>query len=302
MAIEKACRLYVILARDGRSAVVFRRGPSGRVCLLRWWLGSDTFETGQWLIGRIYERRSDLSPDGELLIYFAAVHRAPLVSWTALSRPPFLTALALWPKGDCWGGGGRILSRQHVLINHGADALALGNGFRLPPGVRVEQMGEWAGKGEDNPICHDRMVRDGWVCTDPGRASAYRFDGPARWTLEVPERYERAQPAGRGTASLARLERRLVAVGVTDGPWYDERFAVLAAAGTTLRDLGRCDWADWQSNGDLLIAQDGRILRLAAAAAVQASAEPLAGARELIDLAPMQFATCETPAWARAWH
>ena len=33
---EPSCRLYAILARDGRSAVVFRRGPSKQVLLLRW--------------------------------------------------------------------------------------------------------------------------------------------------------------------------------------------------------------------------------------------------------------------------
>ncbi|MEW5962871.1 MAG: hypothetical protein AB1749_04855 [Pseudomonadota bacterium] len=302
MAVESACRLYVILARDGRSAVVFRRGPSGRVCLLRWWLGSDTFEIGQWLIGRIYERRSDLSPDGDLLVYFAAVHKTPLASWTAVSRPPYLTALALWPKGDCWGGGGRFLSRHHVLINHSDDKLALADGFLLPSSVRVEPMGERAGAGEDNPICHDRMVRDGWVCTHPGQASAYRSSGPARWILDVSERYERVQPKPSSAGPRARLERRLVAVGVTDGPWYDERFSVLSADGSTLRDLGRCDWADWQSNGDLLIACEGRILRLSAAAAAQASAVPLAGARELIALAPMQFEAREAPGWARHWR
>lgn len=301
MAVEPACRLYVILARDGRSAVVFRRGPSGRVCLLKWWLGSDTFETGQWLIGRIYERRSDLSPDGDLLVYFAAVHKTPLVSWTAVSRPPYLTALALWPKGDCWGGGGRFQRRHDLLINHRDDKLTLGNGFRLPSRVRVERMGEWAGAGEDNPICHERMVRDGWACTHPGAASDYRSGGPARWVLETPERYERAQPATDGVPLPVRLERRLVAVGVTDGPWYDERFAVLSREGATLRDLGRCDWADWQSNGDLLIAREGRLNRLPATEAASASKNGLAGTRELIDLAPMQFEAREAPDWARVW-
>ena len=64
-------RLHVILARDASKAVVFRRGPSNRVCTVGWDLETDTFTMGQWLKGRIYEYRSDLSPDGELMIYFA---------------------------------------------------------------------------------------------------------------------------------------------------------------------------------------------------------------------------------------
>ena len=70
-------RLHVILAREAAKAVVFRRGPSDQVCTLGWDLETDTFTMGQWLKGRIYEYRSDLSPDGELMIYFATDYRHP---------------------------------------------------------------------------------------------------------------------------------------------------------------------------------------------------------------------------------
>lgn len=70
-------RLHVILAREAPKAVVFRRGPSGRVCTVGWDLETDTFTMGQWLKGRIYEYRSDLSPDGSLMIYFATDFRRP---------------------------------------------------------------------------------------------------------------------------------------------------------------------------------------------------------------------------------
>ena len=65
-------RLYAILARESHRAVVFRRGPSKQVLLVSWNTDTDAFTEGQWLKGRIYERRCDLSPDGELLLYFAA--------------------------------------------------------------------------------------------------------------------------------------------------------------------------------------------------------------------------------------
>ena len=70
-------RLHVILAREAPKAVVFRRGPSGQVCTLGWDPETDTSTMGQWLKGRIYEYRSDLSPDGELMIYFATDFRRP---------------------------------------------------------------------------------------------------------------------------------------------------------------------------------------------------------------------------------
>ena len=106
-APKSSVRLYALLARAAPVAVIFRRGPSRQVQLVLWKTDTDTFESGQWFKGRIYERRCDLSPSGRRLIYFAAKYRKPLYTWTAVSRPPFLTAVALWPKGDAWGGGGR---------------------------------------------------------------------------------------------------------------------------------------------------------------------------------------------------
>src|SRR5437763_3411149 len=121
--------LYVILARKAHFGVVFRRGPSKSVLLIGWNTSNDTFEQGQWLKGRIYERRCDLSPDGSLLLYFAANYRKPLYSWSAISRPPFLTALLLWPKGDGWGGGGHFLSQRRIALNHRDNEMQIANGF-----------------------------------------------------------------------------------------------------------------------------------------------------------------------------
>jgi hypothetical protein len=53
------------------------------VRLIRWHLEDDSFEPGQWLKSRIYERRCELALRGDLLIYFAANHRPPFRSWTA---------------------------------------------------------------------------------------------------------------------------------------------------------------------------------------------------------------------------
>ena len=72
-----SARLHAILAREAPKAIIFRRGPSGQVCTVGWDLETDTFTTGQWLKGRIYEYRSDLSPDGKFMIYFATDYRRP---------------------------------------------------------------------------------------------------------------------------------------------------------------------------------------------------------------------------------
>lgn len=60
------CRLHVLLARRAPVAVIFRRGPTKWVQIIRWDTEKDIFEAGQWFHGRIYEGRSDLSPSGKL--------------------------------------------------------------------------------------------------------------------------------------------------------------------------------------------------------------------------------------------
>jgi hypothetical protein len=109
----------------------------------------DTFQCGQWLKGRVYERRCDPSPNGELLLYFAANYGKPYRSWSAISRPPFLTALALWPKGDGWGGGGHFLSENRIELNHRTSEMELASGFSIPKSLRVRPFGKRPGWGED---------------------------------------------------------------------------------------------------------------------------------------------------------
>ena len=140
-------RLYAILARNAEFGVIFRRGPSRSVLLIRWNTENDSFQRGQWLKGRIYERRSDLSPQGDLLLYFAASYRKPYFSWSAISRPPFLTALALWPKRDGWGGGGHFLSDSRIALNHRENEMDLAQGFSVPRWFKVRQFGARPGVG-----------------------------------------------------------------------------------------------------------------------------------------------------------
>src|ERR1051326_4118316 len=119
------CRLAVLLARDVPRAVILRRGPTRRVQLLLWHTDTDMFEAGQWFYGRIYEQACDLSPDGSLFLYVAQKAKTPereesrtTHKWTALSRPPYFTALALWPSGNTGQGGGIFLSDRSLWLNY----------------------------------------------------------------------------------------------------------------------------------------------------------------------------------------
>src|SRR6185369_10123233 len=169
---EIPCRLFVILARSAPVGVVFRRGPSKWVQLIKWNTDDDSFEPGQWFHGRIYERRCDLSPTGSRLIYFASkLNKRTLedpeytYAWTAISRPPSFTALALWPKGDCWHGGGLFETNRTIWLNHRPDA-AKPHPEHKPKGFKV--LPNPQAYGEDGPIYARRLIRDGWVQTREG--------------------------------------------------------------------------------------------------------------------------------------
>ena len=293
--LKPQVRLYAILAREANRAVVFRRGPSKRVQLLLWHTDTDEVEEGQWFKGRIYERRCDLSPDGKFLIYFAANYKLPYFSWTAVSKPPFLTALALWPKGDCWGGGGLFDKEGTIRLNHGAHEMALAEDFTVPARVRVEQLGKWAGGGEDDPIMHMRLTRDGWKFLQTGERIEHRLKDSV-W-LE----FKPALVWSKTHARCGRYELQMHISGIheRDGPWYIiDHVLKNRADGSTIM-LERTDWADWSNWGDLLFAKDGRLFRVAYYN--NGMLDQLTDAKLVIDLNDRVFTELAAPVEAKHW-
>lgn len=203
MTWRTSARLHVLLASASPMALVMRRGPAKSVCTFGWNRRNDTFQIGQWLRGRIYERRCDLSPDGRHLIYFAMNGRwssETKGSWTAVSRAPYLKALALWAKGDCWNGGGLFtdngrywLNGQHELLRATTEVVR-DEAFRPPPRL---------GNNECLGVYFPRLVRDGWLLVgkrDEDGDALTIFEKPAarNWTLRKIARATLQHPIGKG--------------------------------------------------------------------------------------------------------
>lgn len=285
-------RLYAILARRSPVAVLFRRGPSKQVLLIRWNTDDDSLLPGQWLKGRIYERRCDLSPDGDLLLYFAANWKKPYLSWSAVSRPPYLTALALWPKGDGWGGGGHWISATRVALNHRPEEMFLGPGSTTPKGFKVAPFGDHPGWGEDNPIWFERLQRDGWTMTSEGKEKRNKPTAAVWIEYNPPIVFSKPHP----TLNGHHLEMAMVGIDARKGPWYLIEHSIVRPGG--VEKLGRSDWADWSHPGDLLYAKDGRLFRLRLKAG---ALPPLASAGQIADLRSLTFESCECPPEGRRW-
>lgn len=176
-------RLHVLLARDAQVGLVIRRGPSDEVATILWDRRRDTFELGQWLKGRIYERRCDLSPDGRHFLYFAMNgHWASESrgSWTAIARAPYLHAIAMFTKGDCWHGGGLFLGNERYWLNDGYGHVVLRDTKAV---VRDHTHAPSPSFGGECPgVYFHRLVRDGWRPvedeTSSGDRSVVSFERP----------------------------------------------------------------------------------------------------------------------------
>jgi hypothetical protein len=284
-------RLHAIVARGRRKAVVLRRGPSKLVQLWSWDLTRDRFERGQWLRARVFERRCDLSPRGDLLVYFAAKNRGPIPTYTAISKPPYFTALALFPGMGTYGGGGLFSSEDHLELNHGPLHHALAPGFTLRKGMRVSALGRDAGRGEDDPIQHHRLTRDGWRLVDLGTPRE-QSRGASIWiVLDPPRVYAKGRPK----EPELELEQRWTGIKQTNGPWYVMEHALVRRSTQREHALPDCEWADWDHQGDLLMAREGRLWRARVVRGV------LQEPRMLIDLREERFEPVVAPPSARTW-
>jgi hypothetical protein len=301
-------RLDVIVARAAPKAVVFRRGPSRYVQLWLWDLETDKLDPGQWFRGRIYSRRADLSPDGQFLDYYAASHRPPFYCWTAISRPPWLTALALWPKGDCWGGGALFESPSLIKLNHRffpsaklpkPNETTLAEEFSLPPSWRVEPLHEGAGRGEDDPIHYMRLERDGWTWEEIESVWSEDRNGPIEMRYDPPITRRRMLPSMPGSDPV---ELRVKNHGNYEkqGRWYVETADLVGVDGRVVHDLGRVDFAEVDHDRGVIFGFDGRIERLVHRAPAR-QGESAFERRFVCDLTDSVYSRRTSPPEARSW-
>lgn len=279
--ISSPCRLSVFLAARSEIAVILRRGPSQWSQLIRWDRSRDAFVSGQWFHGRVYERRCDLSPSGRYFIYFAAKHgRRPGngddigEAWTAISRPPYFTALAMWPNIGSWYGGGIFRDDDHIEL----DATCTLKPHGTPPksNLRIAAMQSATSPWEQ------RLLRDGWKRVERG------FHPRTHMRVGRREIWEKANPH-----SFAKLFREVNDIDFNRyGSPYFESFWL--EKGDNLVTIEDATWADWDSRDRLVFVREGKLCsgKLGESNLIE---------RELIDLNPMRPEQIKPPPWARQW-
>ncbi len=283
-----ASRLFPVFARTAPQAVIFRRGPSDWTRLILWHTDTDEFEPGQWFKGRVFERRSDLSPNGEKLIYFArktnwhTLHDEEYTrAWTAISRPPYYTALALWPKGNTWHGGGLFVDDRTVILNHRPER-AIPHPDHLPRDVDIRPNPR--AHGEDDPIFGEHLSRDGWKVEQEGIVE--RGKKPVIFVTKQPEIRIKSRNSNTYVLSLTRR---------IDDLRYSERFQVTDMAGNPILDTSGVTWLDWDQRGRLVLFREGKVLLAEEVGNVSFEL------RELADFNSHKPKRIVAPDWARAW-
>jgi hypothetical protein len=233
-------RIYCIPATQAPIVAVFRRGPTNWSHVGRWDLGAQRYEPGAWLGGRIFPRRSDLSPDGRFLCYFAHKPSATWVhgeAYVALSKLPWLTALHAFSTCGTWTRG-YYFSEDENRENPEDTKLPIPYGLRSIPVIQFanERRRGW----EESPDSPQRDPRDAW---DERRNA----------------RMQKRQPAGERLLCVESLGLAGGEFGVSQavdglrvGYWLE--------VGGEIRLLNHLQWADWDRDGRLLVAtRDGKL-------------------------------------------
>ncbi|KPJ92181.1 MAG: hypothetical protein AMS18_07875 [Gemmatimonas sp. SG8_17] len=268
-------RIYCIPATDAPIVAVFRRGPTNWSHMGRWDLGQRRYDQGAWLGGRIFPRRSDLSPDGRLLCYFA--HK-PSATWghgeayVALSKLPWLTALHVFGTCGTWTRGYYFTEDDHY---DGPKHLKP----PIPYGLQSIPVGQFANER-----------RRGW---EEAPDSPQRDPGDF-WDERRNARMQKRQPGGDRVLCVKSLGWAGDEFGV-DQAVDGLRVRYWLEADGELELLDDLQWADWDREGHLLVATRGGKLQV----------RNLAGDDSEIlfdeDLSLLEPSPGPAPAWAQRW-
>lgn len=283
MVNASSCSLYAIQARESPWAVIFRRGPSRFVQLIRWHTETDEFDHGQWLKHKVFERQADLSPSGDKLICMSTYYRkadreldrhlGPLL---IVSRPPYFSAAAIINVSESQDSG-YFQSAKMILIPQTACVA-------FPPSSKSKNVTQFGFMPNGKTFSEiDALKLAGWHLKFLHKQIRFCF------------------PLVAHKAFLDHSNYQLQMEALSKQPNTNHRRYTLINTETGEEAiLGDFSWADIDRNNDLLFAKDGQLFRLTPQWRATAPFD-LAQAKLLYDFRPSQFTELEAPSWATEW-
>ncbi|MFN3651614.1 MAG: hypothetical protein ACK47B_18715 [Armatimonadota bacterium] len=204
-------------------------------------------------------------------------------AWTAVSRPPWLYAHALWPQGTTYNGGGSFLGNDQLLLHAGYLLPKAHPQHRPPRALRIETSPDLP--TDFRSVLRRRLTASGWrFSPHPGGLVARALNTAFAGT---PGPFPAVKPHPQARYALE----------LHDNP--QELFPQSA------RFFLRCDpdepeplqveWADWDHRGRLVYTAEGRLW------AREVRNGALQPPRELYDFRDMQPDPVPPPEWATRW-
>ena len=190
-------------------------------------------------------------------------------SWTAISRSPYLKAIAMFPKGGCWNGGGLWTGKNTYWTNGGGSVL---RDTAEVQRVALEPLG---GVGSEClSVYYPRLIRDGWKVND-------RLEGSeAERVIVFEKQIDRDW-------TLCKIAHAQTGSAEGKGCYWDEHRIVNPNLGIQL-DYPDWEWADidgqrlvWAAGGKLISGTMG--------------SRGLVCETELHDFNPMKFQPIRAP-------
>lgn len=240
-------RIFCIPAMNAPIIAVIRRGPSEWSHLGKWDLDRRAYEPGGWIKANLYPQRCDLSPDGRWFCYFTLKASAKWKAgstYIAISRLPWLTALAAWGTNGTWTRGLHFVTDNSVWHvdepDEGSLAPCRGRfGIAVTPSATfaVERRRGWV----EAPGSPPREHNDLW---DLRRAGVLKM--------------EKTRP-GPGKITRLRVHGHFAAFR-SGAPGRSKETCYEIVENGTVNPLEYAQWADWNADGQLLIATiDGKL-------------------------------------------
>jgi len=276
-----------MFASQASKAVIFRRGPRIWTEIILWDTKTDTFTQGQWFKGTLYKKRCDLSPDGSKMLYFAAKHYKtypPITkhpnTWTAVSRPPYLTTLATARAHGTHDGGGYFGDNSTIYINQSRYVPDKDN---VPPivveRINVAQSVDFKPITSDGSFYYEEelyyllLERRGW-----STEQINQDENPVLWRKDnLTHAYSlfmaSINGSKRGETWQFNLKRN----------HHESEISVNSD-----------EWADWDQQGRLIYTHKGKLF---AGQIRNDKIEPV----QLADFNPNKVRLIESPVWEKTW-
>ncbi len=213
-------------------------------------------------------------------------------TWTAISKPPYYTALALWPEIGTWGGGGLFIDQTTVCLRLHESARPHKDHLP-PPNLNIIQCVPH--EREDN-IYMQRLHAYGWTLVHEGHSNPYVFQNPyATWgyiadgTTDPTIRHKRTE----------NKPYRLIMYDygytyVSSGDPHVFRYALYNEQTKVNIPIATDEWADFDQQGRLVYVNNGALF---AAHLTQTGMVE----HQIADFNEQRPKLIQSPTWAHTW-